>query len=147
MSPIYALHSVIKDRLQDLGKEDMFEITGKNVASNLRILTKEQRIIAEKLINDVLYEAQLGTLTRNSRLILNEPHGCTSAVVHSHYVNEPVTVGSAQRSHCVTEPVTVGSAQHSHYVTEPVTIGSAQHSRRTTQPVDGVSAQHFTMYC
>jgi hypothetical protein len=74
MSPSYAVLSLIKDRLQDLGKEDMFNITGKNVASKLRILTKEQRIIAEKLINDVLYEAQLGTLTRNSRLILNEPH-------------------------------------------------------------------------
>jgi len=33
----------------------MFEITRKNVASKLRILTKEQRIIAEKLINVVLY--------------------------------------------------------------------------------------------
>jgi len=49
----------------------MFEITGKNVASKLRILTKEQRIIAEKLINDVLYEAQLGILTRNSRLSMH----------------------------------------------------------------------------
>ena len=53
-------------RLQDLGKEDMFEITGKNVSSKLRILTMEQKIIAEKLINDVLYEAQLGSLTRLS---------------------------------------------------------------------------------
>jgi hypothetical protein len=31
----------------------------------LRILTKEQRILAKKLINDVLYEAQLGNLGRN----------------------------------------------------------------------------------
>jgi hypothetical protein len=71
MSPSYAVLSLVNDRLQDLGKEDMFEITGKNVTSKLRILTKEQRIIAEKLINDVLYEGQLGTLARNSRLILN----------------------------------------------------------------------------
>ena len=80
----------MNDRLQDLGKEDMFEKTGKNVASKLRILAKEQRIMAEKLINDVLYEAQLGRLTRNSRLIVNEPHGYTSPVVHSHYGTEPV---------------------------------------------------------
>jgi hypothetical protein len=45
MSPSYAVLSLVNDRLQDLGKEDMFEITGKNVASKLRILTKEQRII------------------------------------------------------------------------------------------------------
>jgi len=88
MSASYAVLSLVNDRLQDLGKEDMFEITEKNVASKLRILTKEQRIMAEKLINDVLYEAQLGSLTRNSKLIVNEPHGCTSAVVHSHYGTE-----------------------------------------------------------
>jgi hypothetical protein len=71
MSPSYAVLSLVNDRFQDLGKEDKFETTGKNVASKLRILNKEQRVIAEKLITDVLYEAQLGSLTRNSRLIVN----------------------------------------------------------------------------
>jgi hypothetical protein len=117
MCPSYTALSLVKDRLQDLGKEDMFEITGKHVALKLRILTKKQRIIAEKLINDVLYATQLGTLTRNSRLILSEPDGHISTVVHSRYVTEPVTVGSAQHSQCAT------------------------------QPVDGESAQHFTMHC
>jgi hypothetical protein len=112
MCPSYAALSLVKDRLQDLGKEDMFEITGKHVASKLRILTKEQRIIAEKLINDVLYAAQLGTLTRNSRLILSEPDGYTSTVVHSCYVNGPVTVGSPQHSHHATQPVDGETAQH-----------------------------------
>jgi hypothetical protein len=83
----------------------MFVITGRNVASKLRILTKEQRIIAEKLIKDVLYEAQLGSLTRNSRLIANAPHRYTSPMVPSHYGTEPVTVGSAQHSQCTGEPV------------------------------------------
>jgi hypothetical protein len=87
------------------------------VTSKLRILTKKQRIMAEKLKNYVLYEAQLGTLARNSRLILNEPHGYTSPVVHSRYV------------------------------TEPVTVGSTRHSNLTTQPVDGESALTFIMYC
>jgi hypothetical protein len=50
MSASYAVLSLVNDRLQDLGKEDMFEITGKNVASKLRILMKEQRIMAEKFI-------------------------------------------------------------------------------------------------
>jgi hypothetical protein len=53
MSPSYAVLSLVSDRLQDLGKEDMFEITGKKCASKLGIFTKEQRI-AEKLINYVL---------------------------------------------------------------------------------------------
>ena len=89
--------------------------------------------MAEKLINDVLYEAQRESLTRNSRLIVNEPHGYTSPVVHSHYGTDPVTVGSAQHSHYGTDPVTVGSAQHSHYGTDPVTV---------TEPVHQQSALH-----
>jgi len=113
MSPSYAELSLVNDRLQDLGKEDMFEITGKNVASKLRILTEEQRIIAEKLINDVLYEAQLGSLTRNSRLIVNTPHGYTSPMVHSHYGTEPVTVGSAHLQ-CTAEPVDQKPALHTY---------------------------------
>ena len=110
MSPSYAVLSLVNDRLKGLGKEDMIEITGKNVASKLRILTKEQRIMAEKLINDVLYEAQLGSLTRNSRLIVKEPHVYTSPVVHSHYGTDPVTVGSAQYSQFAAEPVDQQSA-------------------------------------
>jgi hypothetical protein len=115
MSPSYTVLSIVNDRLQDLGKEDMFEIIRKNVASKSRILTKEQRIIAEKLINDVLYEAQLGSLTRNSRLIVHVPHGYTSPMVHSHYGTEPVTVGSAQHSQCTAEPVDQESALHKNF--------------------------------
>jgi len=85
------------------------------VASKLRILTKEQRIMAEKLINDVLYEAQLGSLTRNSKLIVIEPHGYTSPVVHSHYGTEPVTEGSAQHSQFAAEPVDQQSALHTYF--------------------------------
>jgi len=84
----------------------MFEITGKNVASKLRILTKERRIIAEKLINDVFYEAQLGRLTRNSRLIVNAPHGYTYPMVD--------TVGPAQHLQCTAERVDQESALHTY---------------------------------
>jgi len=85
------------------------------VASKLRILTKEQRIIAGKLINDVLYETQLGSLTRNSRLIVSATHGYTSPIVHSHYGTEHVTVGSAQHLQCTTEPVDQESALHTYF--------------------------------
>jgi hypothetical protein len=103
MSPSYAVLSLVNDQLQDLGKKDMFEITGKHVAWKLRLLTKEQSIIAEKLIHDVLYEAKLGSLTSNSRLIVNEPHGYTSSMAHSRYGTEPVTVGSAQHLQCTAK--------------------------------------------
>jgi hypothetical protein len=106
MSASCAILSLVNDRLQDLGMEDIFEITGKNVASKLRILTKERRIIAEKLINGVLYEAQLGSLTRNSRFIVSAHHGYTSPVVD--------TVGSAQHLQCTAEPVDQESALHTY---------------------------------
>jgi len=93
----------------------MFKITGKNVASKLRILTKKQRTMAEKLINDVLYEAQLGRLTRNSRLIVNEPHGYTSPVVHSHCGTDTVTIGSAQNSQFAAKPVDQQSTLHTYF--------------------------------
>jgi hypothetical protein len=76
----------------------------------------------------VLYEAQLGTLTRNSRLIVNEPYRYTSPVVHSHYGTEPVTVGSAQHSHRATQPVDGESAQHLQYTAQPVDQESALHT-------------------
>jgi len=76
----------------------------------------------------VLYEAQLGTLTRNSRLIHHEPHGYTSPVVHSHYVTEPVTVGSAQHSYRATQPADGQSAQHLQCIAEPVDQESALHT-------------------
>ena len=50
----------------------MFEITGKNLASNLRILPWES-VIARKIISDVLYETKPNSLKRNSQLPVNDP--------------------------------------------------------------------------
>ncbi|CAL1540797.1 unnamed protein product [Lymnaea stagnalis] len=50
-------------------KEDRFDIFGKNVAVKLRDLQIHQRILAEKLINDALYEAELGHLTESYQLV------------------------------------------------------------------------------
>ncbi|XP_011328891.1 uncharacterized protein LOC105274447 isoform X1 [Ooceraea biroi] len=48
--------------------EDEYDAIGRNVAAKLRSMTMEQRIIAEKLLNDILFEAQLGNLHRDSSL-------------------------------------------------------------------------------
>jgi len=66
-SMLYCLPSVT-----DCRKEDMFEITGKNLASNLRILPLES-VIARRIISDVLYETKLSSLKRNSQLPVNDP--------------------------------------------------------------------------
>ena len=52
----------------DLEDESHFEIVGKYVISKLRTLPNIQRIYAEKLINDVLFEAELGNLSRQSNI-------------------------------------------------------------------------------
>lgn len=44
--------------------EDRFDVYGKNVAMKLRQLPNDQRMLAEKAINDVLFEAEMGTLQR-----------------------------------------------------------------------------------
>jgi hypothetical protein len=86
------------------------------VASKLRTLPKEQRIIAEKIINDVLYEPELGTLTRNSILIVNEPHGCSSPMVHSHCGTRALNQGSGQHAQCNIQRVDQESVLHTYFL-------------------------------
>ncbi|CAH2096532.1 unnamed protein product [Euphydryas editha] len=44
-------------------EEDRFDAFGKNIAMKLRDLPKQQRLIAEKIINDTLFQAEMGLLT------------------------------------------------------------------------------------
>ncbi|RZB40369.1 uncharacterized protein BDFB_005149 [Asbolus verrucosus] len=55
------------------GEEDEFDLLGKIYANKLRHLEKNQRIYAEKIINDTLFEAQLGNLSRRCRLVADGP--------------------------------------------------------------------------
>ncbi|KAL6260290.1 hypothetical protein P5V15_007822 [Pogonomyrmex californicus] len=48
--------------------EDEYDAIGRNVAAKLRNMRVDQRIIAEKLLNDILFEAQLGNLHRDSSI-------------------------------------------------------------------------------
>nr|CAH7719029.1 unnamed protein product [Callosobruchus chinensis] len=48
--------------------DDRFHIVGKNVAMKLRDLTNDQRRLAEKFINDILFEAEGETLTPHHKL-------------------------------------------------------------------------------
>lgn len=48
--------------------EDEYDAIGRNVAAKLRHMRSDQRIIAEKLVNDILFEAQLGNLSRDSNI-------------------------------------------------------------------------------
>ncbi|XP_023724854.1 uncharacterized protein LOC111873969 [Cryptotermes secundus] len=53
----------VGDRLTHVKSEDRFDFFAKNVAAKLRALgNNEQRVYEEKLINDALFEAELGSL-------------------------------------------------------------------------------------
>lgn len=64
--------NVVSKRLNDPG-DDEFSNIEKNVAMKLRKLPNETRIHTEKLINDLLYHAELGKITENTRITSIQP--------------------------------------------------------------------------
>lgn len=54
--------------------EDRYDLMGKTIAIKLRALEKTQRLIAEKIINDTLFEAEMGHLNHDSYGGKNKPH-------------------------------------------------------------------------
>ncbi|XP_076061488.1 uncharacterized protein LOC143037246 [Oratosquilla oratoria] len=73
--------SLVGERLSSLRQEDEFDFVGKSVAAKLRRLPSNVEIVAEKLISDVLYEAQMGTLTPQARLVIERPTGVVHQLV------------------------------------------------------------------
>ncbi|XP_050303709.1 uncharacterized protein LOC126741360 [Anthonomus grandis grandis] len=57
----------VQQELDSKKEKDEYDIVGKNVANKLRGLPKEVSLVAEKLITDILFEAQLGNINRNTR--------------------------------------------------------------------------------
>lgn len=57
--------------MNNLDNEDEFDIIAKRWALQLRQMDANQKLHAEKLINDVLYEGLLGKLTYDRRITDN----------------------------------------------------------------------------
>ena len=51
--------------------EDEFDVVGRNIANKLKKLAPEVAAITEKLIMDVIFEAQLGNIDRYSRVTIS----------------------------------------------------------------------------
>ncbi|XP_046402172.1 uncharacterized protein LOC124168102 [Ischnura elegans] len=68
LTPTDQLLVTVGQRLKEVKKEDQFDLYGKHVAQKLRLLIPEQRIFAQKLMNDALFEAELGSLHRNASI-------------------------------------------------------------------------------
>lgn len=61
---------LVAQKLQEPpAKVEQFENFGKHVAEQLRSVSKEQAIYLSKIINDAIFEAQCGTLTRRSHIV------------------------------------------------------------------------------
>jgi hypothetical protein len=76
--------TMIGDKLQLLEGEDSFDRFGKDVADRLRAVNTDQVKFAMKLIGDILFEANMTSLTRNSKIVavgetqcdFRSPTGC-----------------------------------------------------------------------
>ena len=53
-------------------QEDRFDVYGRNVGMKLRDLPKEQRLLAERIINDTLFVAEMGKLDLTHKLISDQ---------------------------------------------------------------------------
>ncbi|KAG8259750.1 hypothetical protein J6590_008785 [Homalodisca vitripennis] len=60
---------LVGKKLESLQAEDAFQVFGKHVANKLRDVSTSQNNIVQKLISDVLFEVELGTLTRNFQIV------------------------------------------------------------------------------
>lgn len=75
-------------RLNEARTEDRHDAFGRNVSHKLRILPNEQRIYLEKLINDGIFEAELGNLSRHSYIYI-PPSGTQTLNMAAPSIQEP----------------------------------------------------------
>lgn len=61
---------LLGEKLKSTRSEDELDIVGRNIANKLRNMPHDTRILAEKFINDVLFEAEMGTLNRNYQFVV-----------------------------------------------------------------------------
>ncbi|KAK9876411.1 hypothetical protein WA026_012725 [Henosepilachna vigintioctopunctata] len=60
---------LVGKKLESLQEEDAFQLFGKHITDKLRRFPRSQNAIAQNLISDVLFEAELSTLTRNFQIV------------------------------------------------------------------------------
>lgn len=61
--------ALVGKKLDSLQAEDAFQVFGKHVANKLRNVHSQQNTFAEKLISDILFEEEMGSLTRHFKIV------------------------------------------------------------------------------
>ncbi|KAJ8937226.1 hypothetical protein NQ314_011981 [Rhamnusium bicolor] len=64
------LLSVQSNFKRPANQDDRFDLFGKSISAKLRDVNKQQRILAEKIISDTLFEAEMGNLTVSHKLMV-----------------------------------------------------------------------------
>lgn len=92
---------IVAQKLQTpMEKPKEFDNFGRHIAEQLRNVSKDQAIILTKIINDAIFEAQCGTLTKNSHI------ASKAADTEHRYVGPPAPVQTMQqRIRTPAEPV------------------------------------------
>lgn len=65
-----------------MNSEDEFQVFGKYIAHKLHGLKSNQQIIARKLINDIIFEVELESLTKDFKVM-----NCASVSIPQNYYN------------------------------------------------------------
>lgn len=69
-------------------KDDEYDIFGRNVAAKLKSMTIQQKMLAEKLINDVVFNGQMEQLSLDSQLLVKpQKENTNSNIERFHYSN------------------------------------------------------------
>ncbi|GLV46160.1 hypothetical protein CBL_02876 [Carabus blaptoides fortunei] len=92
--------TMVGERLRNNGtdNDDAFNIFGKHVAAKLRTLPKQTKLYTEKLINDLLFEAEMGHIDRNTKIVTlaNKPINLIDNDLHA---NNNIMVDSYPRNY------------------------------------------------
>lgn len=101
---------------------DEFDAVGKSVACKLRRVSETStrtRVFAEKIINDVLYYAELGYINENSHFALNRPAEAqsNSSITYSN-LGQDISYGQAQ----VQNGKSSGGSYNEQTATDPNTM-------------------------
>lgn len=102
-------------------KEDRYDVFAKSVAIKMRELSKTQRLIAEKIINDTLFEAELGNLTFTHKLHNDNHTQQFTFDQQPQYSHSPLNWSSSS-----------ASSNHTYLSSSPIPPGPATNS---TQPI------------
>lgn len=94
-------------------KHERYDIFGKNVAIKMKdICDNTQRLLAEKLINDVMFLAEMGLLT-TTHSIANNGLSMMELPVHSSYTNSNFHNSSFSPGHTVNNLAAIVKSENS----------------------------------